>query len=230
MRVSFSVCLLDDLDPGKGRVVDLALGVVVARDHEGGGGVVLLEEIQQIVRVLVGAVVERQGDVSRLGAAVDAGAAVYLLTEARPGDARRVPARRLLVGVAGGAELEQAVRGPAVIWYPRLEGKKKEGRRRCSLADVLSGPYQVLFHRIYPQTLAMTRADERRGLCERKLTHPAAEQHSFAAQDAFPLSGPHWVLPESPSPPPPPSPPPAGGVPFCVQLPNWLWHPLEVRQ
>lgn len=65
--------LFDHGVPG-GSGVDRALGIVDARDEEGGFGAVVCEDVEHGVRVDVGAVVVGQGDVAGVHAIVDIGA------------------------------------------------------------------------------------------------------------------------------------------------------------
>jgi len=105
----------DDVRPGSARVVDLTLADVGTGDEEGCLGVVLGEQVQEVVCVQVRPVVIRDGDVTRVLAAIDTRAAVGDRADARTRDVPRIRAIGDLVGIAARTVVDLAVRGIAVL-------------------------------------------------------------------------------------------------------------------
>jgi len=113
--VAFIVHSPDDVRPGSARVVDLTLADVGTGDEEGCLGVVLGEQVQEVVCVQVRPVVIRDGDVTRVLAAIDTRAAVGDRADARTRDVPRIRAIGDLVGIAARTVVDLAVRGIAVL-------------------------------------------------------------------------------------------------------------------
>ena len=106
---------LDDIRPGCAWVVDLTLADVGAGDEEGRLGVVLGEQVQEVVCVQVRPVIIRDGDVTGLLASIDARAAVRDRANARTSDVPRIRAIGDFVGIAARTVVDLAVRGAAVL-------------------------------------------------------------------------------------------------------------------
>ena len=93
------------LDDGRvtcGRVLDLPLAAVGADDEEGRRDVVALQQVEEITRVDVRAVVERQGDFAKHAAVADINA-IRNIPKQGPWYAGCILARGRLVSIAGRA-------------------------------------------------------------------------------------------------------------------------------
>jgi hypothetical protein len=105
--MSFVVCSLDRCSPRKSGIVNLSFAVVVTSDEEGGFGVVLLQDIQNMLGVDVWAVIISDSNGSSHCAVVDTGSTIQNITELRSRNSRSASAgwNRVVVASRGVVEL-----------------------------------------------------------------------------------------------------------------------------
>ena len=105
--MSFVVCSLDRRSPGKSGVVNFSLSIVVTSDEEGGFGIVLLQDIQNMLGVDVWAVIISNSNGSSYCAVVDTGSTIQNITELRSRNSRSASAgwNRVIIASRGVVEL-----------------------------------------------------------------------------------------------------------------------------
>lgn len=113
--MSFIVCSFDCGSPRESSIINLSLAVVVASDEECGFGVVLLQDIQDMLSVDVRPVIIRDSNGSCHGAIIDAGSTIRDITKLGSRNGRGVAACWDGVVVTRGAIVELTSRGSTVV-------------------------------------------------------------------------------------------------------------------
>lgn len=113
--MSFIVCSFDCRSTRESGIINLSLAIVVAGDEECGFGIVLLQDIQDMISIDIRPIIISDGNGSSHCAIVDASSTIWDISEFGSCNRRGAAARWNGIVVTRGAIVELTSRGSTVV-------------------------------------------------------------------------------------------------------------------